>query len=392
MKDLLQSLARPRLTGSPGAQEAADFAHEHLAKLGYRIEDYPFTFSTWPGRFAVSLAGVLFLAGIITTATLMNMRHPGVALVVLLLVILLGGAIAALSAPLTTMLPVGRITGNNMFAAKPGATPRFIFMAHLDSKSQPVPLAFRGPAIILALLTWLAFVIYATLALLDPVWIRADITSVLGVLAGAAGTILIFCWTGNTSPGALDNASGVATVLALAESERDRDDVAFLITDAEELGLVGARAIAPKLNPVFGVINIDGVDDDGPLYVLEKFGMPPRHIAPHLVAAVLHTADAMDLPAQRRNVPFGLMLDHLPVARAGLPAITIMRGSFTSLRRVHRPADSMANMNGTGCELVTRLLRDALNLLRQEAAISLQAVKGAPATGLTQGASIRSRL
>ncbi len=368
MKDLLQSLARPRLTGSQGAQEVADIVHEHLSQLGYRIEDHPFTFSTWPGRFAVSIAGVLFLAGIIAAALLMNMHHPGVALVVLLLTILLAAGVAVLSAPLTSMLPFGRITGNNMYAAREGATPRYIFMAHIDSKSQPVPLAFRGPAIILAIIAWLGFVVYAFLALVAPVWMRGDITMILAIIGGVAGVLLIFCWTGNQSPGALDNASGVATVLTLAESERDRDDVAFLITDAEELGLVGARAIASKLSPVFGVINIDGVDDVGPLYVLEKFGMPPRHIAPHLVASILQSADAMDLPAQRRNVPFGLMLDHLPIARAGLPAVTVMRGSFASLRRVHRPADNMANLSGSGIDTVTRLLREALNLLRQEAA------------------------
>jgi hypothetical protein len=209
---------------------------------------------------------------------------------------------------------------------------------------------------------------HALLALVESVWLRGDITAVLAVLAGAAGLMLIFCWTGNASPGALDNASGVATVLALAESERERDDVAFLITDAEELGLVGARAIARKLNPVFGVINIDGIDDDGPVYVLEKFGLPPRHIAPHLVASILQAADTMNLPAQRRNVPFGLMLDHLPLARAHLPAVTVMRGSFASLRRVHRPVDDLNHMSGAGIETVTRMLREALNLLRQEAA------------------------
>jgi hypothetical protein len=30
--------------------------------------------------------------------------------------------------------------------------PRYIVMAHRDSKSQPVPLAFRGPAIVLGVL------------------------------------------------------------------------------------------------------------------------------------------------------------------------------------------------------------------------------------------------
>ncbi|HEY0672135.1 MAG TPA: M28 family peptidase [Longimicrobiales bacterium] len=368
MKDLLASIARPRLTGSRGAQEVADIVHERLTRLGYQVQDYPFDFSTWPGRFAVSLAGLLFLIGSIGAAILLNMRHPGIALVILLLTLLLVGAVAVFSTPLTNMLPFGRITADNMLAARPGSTPRYIFMAHIDSKSQPIPLAFRGPAIILAALSWLAFLVFAFLGLLDPVWIRADITMVLAVVSGIAGLLLIFCWVSNRSPGALDNASGLATVLALAEAERDRDDVAFLITDAEELGLVGARDIARKLNPVFGVINIDGVDDEGTFYVLEKFGFPPRHIAPHLVAAVLQAADNMQLMASRRNVPFGLMLDHLPIARAHLPAVTIMRGSFASLRRVHQPGDNLDNMSGAGIETTVQLLRNALTLLRQEAA------------------------
>jgi hypothetical protein len=369
VKDLLRTLARPRLTGSQGAQEVADVIHDHLTKLGYQIQDYPFTFSTWPGRFAVSAAGAAFIAGTLGAAALINLRHPGVALVVLLATLLIAAGIAVLTPVLTNIFPLGRITANNMLAARPDAVPRYIFMAHLDSKSQPIPLAFRGPAIILAILSWIAFVIFALLGLLDPAWIRPEINTLLGVLGVVAGVLLLFCWVENRSPGALDNASGVATVLALAESERERDDVGFLFTDAEELGLVGARSMARKLNPVFGVINIDGVDDYGPIYVLEKFGIPPRHIAPHLVASILSAADAQQLPAQRRNVPLGLMVDHLPMARANLPAVTVMRGTFTSLRRVHRPSDSVENMSGAGIQTLVVVLRDALVRLREEAAI-----------------------
>jgi hypothetical protein len=368
VNDLLASLARPRLTGSAGAQEVADLVHERLIKLGYQIQDFPFSFSTWPGRFAISLAGALFIAGSIGAGALFTMGHPGVALVILLAMLLLIGSLVAVTTPLTDMLPFGRITANNMLAAKPDATPRYIFVAHLDSKSQPIPLAFRGPAIILALVSWLAFVVFALLGLLDAVWLRTDIALVLTVVCVLAGLLLVFCWVNNRSPGALDNASGVATILTLAESERDQDDVAFLFTDAEELGLVGARHVAGKLPPVFGIINVDGIDDEGTFFVMEKFGMPPRHIAPHLVASILQSADAMQLVAQRRNVPFGLMLDHLPFARAHLPAVTLMRGSFSSLQRVHRPADSLDRMTGRGIDSAVQLLRAALAHLRQEAA------------------------
>lgn len=362
--ELLRELARPRMTGTAGAHEVAELIRTRLNAVGYHVQDFPFTFSTLPGRFAVSAAGVLVLAGTLGAAALLNMRHPGVALVILLFVLLLVGAIGALAPSLTTMLPFAKVTANNLFARKPGSRPRYIVMAHLDSKSQPLPLAFRGPAIIFAILAWLAFMVFAVLGLLDPVWIMPAVTTVLGVVSTIAAILLIFCWTDNRSPGALDNASGIATVLGVAEQESDRNDVAYLITDAEELGLVGARAIARKLDPVVGVINIDGIDDDGTFYVLEKFGFPARHIAPHLVAALLTAASETDVAARRRNVPFGLLLDHLPLARAHLPAVTLMRGSFASLRRVHRPTDSMDNMTGHGIASAVDLVRRSLRILR----------------------------
>jgi Zn-dependent M28 family amino/carboxypeptidase len=176
--------------------------------------------------------------------------------------------------------------------------------------------------------------------------------------------LLIFCFVENRSPGALDNASGLSTLIGVAASDRDHDDVAYLITDAEELGLVGSRAIARQLQPVIGVINIDGIDDEGGFYILERFGIPPRHIAPHLAAAIMTAATEMGEPAQRRTVPFGLLLDHMPLARVQLPAVTLMRGSMRSLLRVHLPTDSLAALNGVGIDSAIALVRRSLEILR----------------------------
>lgn len=364
IRELLHEIARPRLTGTAGAQEVAAIVRNRLTSYGYQIRDFPFTFSTWPGRFGVSVAGLVFMAGTLAATTLMNMRHAGVALAVLLTVLLLTGALAALAPLMTQMFPFGRVSAANLFAVKPGSRPRFIVMAHLDSKSQSIPLSFRGPAIIVAIISWSAFVIFAILGVLDPIWIMRWLTTLIGVLCYIAGVLLVFCFVENRSPGALDNASGLSTLIGVAESDRDHDDVAYLVTDAEELGLVGSRAIAPQLDPVIGVINIDGIDDGGGFYVLERFGIPPRHIAPHLAAAILTAAEEMAEPAQRRNVPFGLLLDHIPLARVRLPAITLMRGSMRSLLRVHLPTDSTAALNGAGIDSAIALVRRSLEILR----------------------------
>ncbi|HUP87849.1 MAG TPA: M28 family peptidase [Longimicrobiales bacterium] len=366
IRDLLKELARPRLTGTSGAQEVSDILRTRFAEIGFQPREYPFSFSTIPGRFAVTSVGAIFLIGTLTSAALLNMRHPGVALVVLGVVLMLAGFIAALTPILAEMLPFKKVSTANLLFHKEGSRPRFLVMAHLDSKSQPLPLAFRGPAIIIAIFTFIALVVYAVFSILDPVYLIRNVTTLLSVLCFISGVLLVFCWVDNRSPGALDNASGLATLLGVAVRNRDQGDIGYLVTDGEELGLMGARDIARKLDPVIGVINVDGIDDDGPYHILERFGTPPRHIAPHLVAALLTAASEIDVPARRRKVPFGLLLDHIPLARRHLPAITLMRGSLRSLRRVHRPADSADVMNGSGIEAAVALVDRALAILRSQ--------------------------
>jgi len=168
---------------------------------------------------------------------------------------------------------------------------------------------------------------------------------------------------GNTSPGALDNASGVAALLAIAAHTRDRNDIAFLVTDAEELGLAGASAAAGGLAFVDGVINLDGLDDAGPVHLLGPHGMRRRGGAPRIERALIAAAQALDEDVRPRAVPRGLLLDHIAFTRAGVPALTLMRGTLRSMARVHRPADRRDRLRGDGCILGAELVRVALDSL-----------------------------
>ncbi len=362
----LEAIAKPRLTGSAAAAEVAAELTTRLEAYGYEVRASPFQFSSWPGRFGVSLAGVVLLVGVLLGTGLLYQGQAGVSLVVLLTVLLIVCGIAVLAKPAMNILPWGRVEGVNLLAHVPGSRPRYYLMAHRDSKSQPIPLAFRGPAILLAALAWLALAVAATLALFDPIWQRPGLTLILGVVGALSGLILVFCWVNNRSPGALDNASGVATLLGVAERSAAHGDVALIITDAEELGLAGAHAIAGQLPPSFGVINVDGIDDVGGFFLVERFGWPKKGAAPHLAAALLGAAAELDLPARRRDVPIGLLLDHLPIVRAGTPALTLMKGKLSALRRVHRPADNLERLHGQGVEQAIHLLVNALEQLRQQ--------------------------
>ena len=360
---VLHTLARPRLTGSHGAEEITAEVRNRFEQLGYRVQEHDFSFNPWTGRFGISIAGVVLFIGSFAASGLLLYGHPVAALIILGLVLLLCMGVAFLLQKLLDRLGWGLMQGKNLLISAVGARPQYLLMAHRDSKSQPVPLAFRGPAIAFSLIAWAALGVLALMSLAQQV--ASSLIIAAGVVAVIASVILIFCWVENNSPGALDNASGVATLLGVAEREAGEGDVAFLITDAEELGLAGARAIARHLPPVCGVINVDGIDDSGDFLVVEDFGWPrKRGKAPHIAAALLSAAAALDLPTQRRSVPFGILLDHIPIVEAGTPALTLLRGSIRSLRRVHRPIDDLTRLTGEGVRQAVELGCAALFLLR----------------------------
>lgn len=356
----------PRLAGSEGAAETAARIRKMFEELGYEVSERTFTFSPLLGRFGLSVAGVLYLAATITATAFLLTDHPfsALALLLLLLVALVTGGFFVRA--LIDDLPIARQQGTNLFAVRNGVRPRFIIMAHRDTKSQPVPLAFRGPAVILGIVAWLALVVGAVFHTARP--LPTPLIVLLGIAAFIAGVILVFCWVDNRSPGALDNGSGVAAALGIAARERATGDVAFIITDAEELGLAGSRAIAGQLPPVHGVINLDGLDDGGEFYVLERFGvMRKKGMAPHLAAAIMQAAAAMGEAAERRDMPFGIPVDHIPIVVGGTPALTVMRGTMASLRRVHRPYDDLDHLRGDGVRKTVELVCGALDRLREQA-------------------------
>lgn len=360
----LQAISIPRLTGTEGAAKVTADLRARFEALGYQVQDHDFNFNPWTGRFGITIAGSILLIGAFIAASTLYYNHPVASLITLGVVLLLCLLVALGLQPLLDRFKWGMVSGKNLLISAPGARPHYLLMAHRDSKSQPMPLAFRGPAIALSGIAWAALAVLAILSVLQPVPAKAVIA--VGAFAVIAAVMLIFCWVENYSPGALDNASGVATLLGVAEREKASSDVAYLITDAEELGLAGARAIARQMPPVYGVINFDGIDDHGDFQVVEDFGWPRKTgKAPHLAAALLSAASGLDLPAHRRSVPFGIMLDHIPIVKAGTPALTVMRGTLGSLRRVHRPIDNLTRLSGDGITRAVELACAALFLLRK---------------------------
>jgi hypothetical protein len=70
------------------------------------------------------------------------------------------------------------------------------------------------------------------------------------------------------------------------------------------------------------------------------------------------------VPITGRDAPVGILLDHMSIARAGTPALTLLRGSLRSLARVHLPQDDLQRLTGNGVNEAAALLGRALHVLR----------------------------
>jgi Zn-dependent M28 family amino/carboxypeptidase len=140
----------------------------------------------------------------------------------------------------------------------------------------------------------------------------------------------------NIYNGALDNSSGCAQVLALAEAftklpkkEQPKRSQVFLFTTAEEQGLLGAEWYATR--PIFPLektaanINIDGGNFLG---LTRNFGAlgAERSDLWEIVQKVLKSRNLNYLPDRLPEQGFFFRSDHFPFAKAGVPALSIQNG------------------------------------------------------------------
>ncbi len=354
----LQSLAtEARPAGGAAEERARVYAERVLAAAGLTVSRASFTYSQFPGRFGTPAGGALLGVAVVAAATLGLTGRGGAALVALFVG---GAAVAALAYTMlgdgVLTLPLQRASSQNLIATRGGTVPRVWLVAHLDSKSQPVPSLMRIAGISLLLLSVLSALSAGLLQLMAAPHRTMWWSALILVAAGAPPVIASV--VGADSDGAVDNASGVSAVLAAAMRVRPGTTFGVLLPSAEELGLAGARAWARSMTDGAGpgvALNCDGVDDAGELTIMYSGERPTR---------LIDTLTALAARSPRvRRLPLGLLTDSVALTERGWTAVTVSRGSVATLRRVHRPSDSLANLGGTGIEDVATLLARAVEAL-----------------------------
>jgi hypothetical protein len=141
-------------------------------------------------------------------------------------------------------------------------------------------------------------------------------------------------------PGASDDGVGVAVLLEIARAVRGDRRVAFVITDGEEAGLLGAEAFVRDrpIQPA-AIVNVENRGGTGPSYLFET--SRGNH---HLIAA------ARAMPRPITTSLFFTVYDQLPndtdvtvFKRVGIPSVNF--AAIGSVEWYHTPQDDLRHVD-----------------------------------------------
>lgn len=328
------------------------------------VREDEFHFSEFPARYGAPLVAALLLVTALLTRH-EYLRHGGAypGLVVLVLGVAISGGLARWLTRGARFVGVPTLS-TNLIAAR--GEPRIWLVAHLDSKSQTIPMIARVASVIFAATAFGALALSLALQWSIGAPGTSALTPNLALIAAASTVPMILCLVGNSSPGAVDNASGVVAVILAASLLRARTDLGVILTSGEELGLAGARAHAqsikyfsasaaagsaseppdPEKKIEFGgaiALNCDTVDDSGGFLCMAR-----RSARGAATSALVRAAARAGVPLRVRGMLPGVLADSIAFSDAGWDSLTLSRGNIATLARVHTSSDTRQRLNGTG--------------------------------------------
>jgi hypothetical protein len=241
----------PRVSGTRGERLSADYIERCLRSTGIEVRRQSFTFTDKRARertFAVLLTATFLVSPLFS--------------------LLVSAPVWLSFLALSLFAPFPRRRGLNLIARIPGGRPPLALSAHHDTAG-PAERDRASHTVILSAATAVILIrplVYPWVALWAP------IATLL-----VASTINIFR-DGRPSPGANDNASGVAVLLEVARclaGEQNRPELHLLFTGGEEFSQTGMRylvrsGILPKGVPI---LNVDTVGYGGQAYYVEGNGL-----------------------------------------------------------------------------------------------------------------------
>lgn len=372
--DYVKKFSFPRLAGTEGEEKAVELTVKTFKQIGYKdeqIETQSFTFSDFYSTTLIKFIMLMSFNFILILRLLIYLYLLFTIVLIASMSIVVFLIIRGLRYPEKNgfwgIYFGDEISATNVFAKLPAKrlpekdAGDIVISAHLDTKSQTFKTSWR----IVAYRVWLfsgiimggfyfAILINVFLIDLNLNFMIADYALwVLTILIVFSNVMLLFLNTHNKSPGALDNASGMAIVFELSDYFKDKPldnfNIWFCQFSAEELGTMGSRFFVNKYEDKFEKgrifqINFDmvsgvGLGKGNRVEYLKSYGIFPRKkIAPLLSRYMDKAAEEEEVNMYGFHLSTGAHLDSVPFHLRGFSALDIAtRGAA---RYTHNKVDT----------------------------------------------------
>ena len=276
------------------------------------------------------------------------------------------------ASPITSLPPL--VTSHNLVIKNTSSAPKakkLILMAHWDTA--PISLLYRPEMVgnfrkslrISQILMLLAqFIAISQFLLLNTfLLLVANILAFYFILQGITATIDFVRF--GYSNGASDNATGVAAAIETAKKLWSRNlqniDIELVITGAQEVGMIGARAYMKTHYKEFTketyLINFDTLGS-GDLKIITQTGSWSNIIYDNdLIKIAKETAaQTPDLKDIKTGAWHTADFDSVWFQRAGIPSLTLAALDKNGrMPNIHRPTDTLANVNFKPMEMAISL-------------------------------------
>jgi hypothetical protein len=349
-KNLLDDLAQtPRFAGSAEESRARALCRLELERGGFDCNEVPFEYSQSPGRWGPPLGTAVQIVTVIVVAeSAMNVGAFSALLIGGTLLTALFFADANAKRRAIERFPLQRARSVNLEARR--GSPTAWLVAHLDTKSQTIPMLLRiasslAVAVVIGVTLIMLLLSLAGLETGQTLWVGLEIAVIVAAIPS------LLCFVRNRSKGAVDNASGVVAVLLAAQSASAPPNLGILITSGEELGLAGARIWAHSAQPGWRILNCDTVDDTGGWRCMYT-GPKPKLIA----VAAESVASSLGVGLRVGRLIPGILADSVAFADLGIGAATLSRGTLSTLARIHTRRDTSNALSGKGAAEASVLL------------------------------------
>ncbi|MCK4480875.1 MAG: M28 family peptidase, partial [Candidatus Lokiarchaeota archaeon] len=371
--NFVKDFSFPRLAGTSGEKKAVDLTIKTFKDIGYDdriIQKEPFQFSDFYSTTLINLIMVINLTFslFILMFTYINLYITiiisGIMAIVVFLIIkglkhpenpgfwgeYYGKTISATN--IFIKLPAKKLTEDQ--------AGDIIISAHLDSKSQTFKTNWRiffykiwlYGGIFLGLFFILLFIRTYTIIKINLLVVGSGIWA-FTILISISNIFLIFLNTHNNSPGALDDASGMAVVFEISrylkENPLDNFNTWFCQFSAEELGTMGSRVFVNNHEGEFVKgrvfqINLDMIscscEQKNQVEYLKSYGVLPRKkIAPLLSKYLDTAAKEENVNIKGFHLSTGAHTDSVPFHLRGFDSIDIVTraGSKYSHNKIDTP-------------------------------------------------------